>query len=282
MRSLEQVVAANPYPDFADWWPMGDQFLLFMAHAIGSQWRALAGAAITMAHVQRDVHNYIQLVYQRTARPTLVIDFLHPCGPKTIQSGEFDALSYAFYKSAFGALNTSMVDPSIQQRKRHAFTQRVGKLFYEQVHAHLSLSLPEQLSNSDELLLLENAIAQVGKFLKQQGYLRDHFAFHFDVDLHHDGQQILQRRKDLILRLREGRCVYALYEMGYPVILPSAVYLYQTLGEAQHHSSRTMEELFGRIGCIASETADFDPTGYPSEMVVELWKIQTSPTSCRS
>ena len=61
--------------------------------------------------------------------------------------------------------------------------------------------------------------------------------------------------------------------MGYPVILPSAVYLYQTLGEAQHHSSRTIEELFARIGYVASETPDFDPTGYPSYRVVELWEI---------
>ena len=62
--------------------------------------------------------------------------------------------------------------------------------------------------------------------------------------------------------------------MGYPIILPSAVYLYQTIGEAQHHSSRTIEELFARCGCTASETDDFDPTGYPSELVVELWEIK--------
>ncbi|MEM8681700.1 MAG: hypothetical protein AAGF97_20315, partial [Planctomycetota bacterium] len=67
---------------------------------------------------------------------------------------------------------------------------------------------------------------------------------------------------------------YALYEMGYPVILPSAVYLYHTVGEAQHHSSRTIEELFDRVGIEARETDDFDPIGYPSDRVVELWEIQ--------
>jgi hypothetical protein len=62
--------------------------------------------------------------------------------------------------------------------------------------------------------------------------------------------------------------------MGYPVILPSAVYLYQTIGEAQHHSSRTIEELFARVNCDARETNDFDPTEYPSDRVVELWEIR--------
>ena len=71
-----------------------------------------------------------------------------------------------------------------------------------------------------------------------------------------------------------GERGYALYEMGYPVILPSAVYLYNTLGEAQHHSSRTIEELFGRVGFQARETDDFDPSGFPSDRVVELWEIR--------
>ena len=62
--------------------------------------------------------------------------------------------------------------------------------------------------------------------------------------------------------------------MGYPIILPSAVYLYHTMGEAQHHSSRTIEELFDRIGYEARETDDFDPIGYPSDMVIELWEIR--------
>ena len=61
-----------------------------------------------------------------------------------------------------------------------------------------------------------------------------------------------------------------LYEMGYPAILPSAVYLFRLLGEVQHHSSRTIEELFPRMGCEARETDDFDPTCFPAELVVEL------------
>ncbi len=123
-------------------------------------------------------------------------------------------------------------------------------------------------------MVLQQAIAQVGNFLQAQGYLRDHFAFRFDVHIQHAGRQINQTTDDVIRQLQDNRTVYALYEMGYPAILPSAVYLYHTIGEAQHHSSRTIEELFGRMGYRASETADFDPTGYPSDLVVELWEIR--------
>jgi hypothetical protein len=58
------------------------------------------------------------------------------------------------------------------------------------------------------------------------------------------------------------------------VILPSAVHLFQTVGEAQHHSSRTLGELFERAGREAGETHDFDPSGFPSDRVVELWEIR--------
>jgi hypothetical protein len=138
----------------------------------------------------------------------------------------------------------------------------------------LGLTLPPQLQRAHDFVELQTAIGRVGNFLQDQGYLRDHFAFHFDVTLQHGADTIVQRPDTVIPRLTQGQVAYALYEMGYPVILPSAVYLYQTLGEAQHHSSRTIEELFGRVGCTASETPDFDPTGYPSDLVVELWEIR--------
>jgi hypothetical protein len=77
-----------------------------------------------------------------------------------------------------------------------------------------------------------------------------------------------------LAHLHHNGLAYALYEMGYPIILPSAVYLYHTVGEAQHHSSRTIEELFELIGYEARETDDFDPTGHPSDLVVELWEIR--------
>ena len=84
----------------------------------------------------------------------------------------------------------------------------------------------------------------------------------------------MQQADDVVQHLQRDHLAYALYEMGYPVILPSAVYLYHTIGEAQHHSSRTIENLFAEVGYDARETDDFDPIGYPSEMVVELWEIR--------
>ena len=90
----------------------------------------------------------------------------------------------------------------------------------------------------------------------------------------HNGQSVKQSQDQTLANLNDNGLANAIYEMGYPIILPSAVYLYHTLGEAQHHSSRTIEELFDRAGCEARETDDFDPIGYPSDRVVELWEIK--------
>ncbi|MYA78223.1 MAG: hypothetical protein F4Y17_11895 [Gemmatimonadetes bacterium] len=95
------------------------------------------------------------------------------------------------------------------------------------------------------------------------------------MDVEQGDTRIIQHGDEVVSRLQSGRLAHALYEMGYPVILPSAVYLYHTIGEAQHHSSRTIENLFGEVGYDARETDDFDPIGYPSELVVELWEIRS-------
>ena len=149
----------------------------------------------------------------------------------------------------------------------------MGRRFFQQLAIHLALDLPGQLMNANDFKSLQQAIAQTGGFLVKEGYLRDHFAFRFDVTASRGEQSISQSETDFLPAL-SGGVAYALYEMGYPIILPSAVYLYQTIGEAQHHSSHTIEELFARCGCAASETDDFDPTGYPSELVVELWEVR--------
>lgn len=271
--TLATVVAMKPYPDYAAWWPMGSDFMAFMADAIGAQWRAVVGEWADLLPVQQEVEHYIDVVYQRVAHPTLATDFLHAPGLSTFQSGEFDALSYAFFKHAYSTLAAKIADEAALRQARHAFTQQVGRRFYQQVHDHLAIRLPTQLAAEADFVTLQAALQQVGAFLQTQGYLRDHFAFHFDVTIRHAGRQLTQRAAEVVTQVQAKRTVYALYEMGYPAILPSAVYLYHTMGEAQHHSSRTIEELFGRMGYRASETADFDPTGYPSDLVVELWEI---------
>lgn len=269
--TLAEAVERQPYPDFQEWWPVGGHFVSFMAGAILPEWQALAGDfAAVVAHVQE----YTRLVYHRESRPLLVDDFVEGRGLDGLFSGEFDALSYGFYRDAFQRLAGATVggDASLDAARRD-FTRGVGRRFFAQMAAHLSLSLPGQLANADDFARLQRAINRVGSFLLTEGYLRDHFAFRFDVAASRGGQAISQAVGDFLPAL-SGGVAYALYEMGYPIILPSAVYLYQTVGEAQHHSSRTIEELFARCGCRASETDDFDPTGFPSEMVVELWEIR--------
>lgn len=273
-KTLAQIVAEKPYLDYAEWWPMGKTFLAFMSVAIGTAWRAVGHDELALPAVQQDVTDYIECVYRRSARSTLAADFLYGQTLATMRSGEFDALSYAFFKSAFLDIVPQAATAAEAALARRAFTQQVGKQFYHQLHEHLGLSLPATLTRPADFVQLQQALTTVGDFLQAQGYLRDHFAFRFDVTATRPTREIQQKATDFIADLQQYGVAYALYEMGYPAILPSAVYLFHTLGEAQHHSSRTIEELFGRMGYLASETADFDPTGYPSDGVVELWEIR--------
>jgi hypothetical protein len=261
--SFPQLVAEHPFPEFADWWPLGPTFLEFMSEAIVAEWRDLSPGDGDLEGIQRYAAGYAQTVYGRSLHPRLTKEFADK-RVAHIHSGEFDALSYAFYRSAF----------EIRPEEKRPFTQRVGKRFFTAVHEHLHLDLPPKLQTPAQFAQLQSNIQRVGDFLQSEGYLRDHFAFTFNVNVTHAGKTILQTEASFLADLQANGIAYALYEMGYPVILPSAVYLYHTIGEAQHHSSRTIEELFDRVGCEARETDDFDPTGFPSDMVVELWEIR--------
>lgn len=273
---MHEAVRRQPYPDFQKWWKLGSHFVGFMAGAIVAEWRAIEPAG-DLARVATFVEEYTGLVYGRESRPALVDDFVAQPNRDSFHSGEFDALSYAFYRDTFERLAQTETEffkkTQFLKEARRNFTRRVGRRFFQQMTDALSLSLPDQLTDADDFSRLQQAIAQTGDFLVSEGYLRDHFAFRFDVTASRGGQSISQSEADFLPAL-SGGVAYALYEMGYPIILPSAVYLYRTIGEAQHHSSRTIEELFARCGCAASETADFDPTGFPSELVVELWEIR--------
>ncbi|RLT45364.1 MAG: hypothetical protein DWI57_00920 [Chloroflexi bacterium] len=267
--TLQEAVRRQPYPDFQKWWKLGSHFVGFMAEAIVAEWRAVQPAG-DLGQVAAYVDEYAGLVYIREIRPSLLDDFVARRNLNSFHSGEFDALSYTFYRDAFEGL--AQAETAFLKEARRDFTRRVGRRFFQQLHSHLALDLPTQLTSADDFSRLQQAIAQTGDFLVGEGYLRDHFAFRFDLTASRGGHPITQRKADFLPAL-SGGVAYALYDMGYPIILPSAVYLYQTIGEAQHHSSRTIEELFARCGCTASETDDFDPTDFPSELVVELWEI---------
>ncbi len=279
-KTLNQIVAEKPFHDYAAWWPMGQTFVSFMSEAILSQWSELHENDGDLGDVRAYVAIYLKTVFGRETRPALVEDFVKQSFSRPIQSGEFDALSYAFYRAAFELIERHLDvydhplygNPLAEERR--SFTKRVGKIFFRQVHDYLPLALPNGLHDEESFARLKECIQAVGAFLRAEGYLRDHFAFSFTLDVEHAGRRIGQREAEFLANLNQQGMAYALYEMGYPVILPSAVYLYHTLGEAQHHSSRTIEELFAWVGYEARETDDFDPTGYPADKVVELWEIR--------
>lgn len=265
LRSLAEAVAARPFPDYAAWWPVKEVFAGCMAQAIGASWRQLPGNSGELAPVRDYVRKYMQLVYQRPPHPGLVEAFAAGAADP-LRSGEFDSLSYGFFRSAFE------LAPD-----RHGFAQAVGRRFFDAVMPTLDLALPLRLHSPAEFVQLQSALQRLGRFLLEQGYLRTHFAFRFDVARAAGGERIHQTADQVVTRLQQGRRAYALYEMGYPAILPSAVYLFNTFGEAQHHSSRMIEELFSRVGYDAGETDEFDPTGFGADLVVELWQIRPRP-----
>ncbi len=267
-KKLAELVKKNPFPSFQKWWPMGESlsgqmFLRLMSHSF-----AMAGEDIfggyKLSSVADFAHEYLRLVYgkQRSEQidtEILVRSFVSRQKVETIQSGQFDAVSYAFFRYALEIIAKIEDSPTSITRQWHLFTQRSGHYFFDGLAPRLKLLLPTQLKQKSDLVQLQSAINKLGRFLLAAGYLREHFVFKF-------------RGQVLATLARTGKA-RALYEMGYPAILPSATYLYQMFGEAQHHSSRMIEELFARIGYQAHEI-DFTPVGQPEHRVVELWEIK--------
>lgn len=273
-RNLAEIVHKRPFPEFEEWWEMGYDFIRFMSSAINAHWYDLLKEAGGLYLIQDLANEYLHLVYAKESSPELVSNFVSSDFPHVIHSGEFDALSYAFYRSAFEFIaQKHKDDESAMVAERRNFTIRVGKSFFNALLEHLQLNIPTALNTPADLVLLKQNLNRIGDFLLRQGYLRDHCEFTFAVDVKHAGKHIIQKPEDFLNNLHQNNRGYALYIMGYPAILPSAVYLYQLFGEAQHHSSRTIEELFQRVGYNASETADFNPTNYPSDKIVEFWSI---------
>ena len=273
-KTLAQVVAERPFPEYSTWWAIGNDFASFMSDAIVSEWSALSGGDRDLDRVKGCASEYVETVYGRKAGASLVDDFVRGNFQEPLQSGEFDALSYAFFRSAFDLVAQDFGQEASLETERRLFTKRVGKRFFAQVEDRLHLNVPSRMDDEASFSQLKECIGKVGAFLIEQGYYRDRVAFRFDVEVEHQGKKIVQRESDVLSRLERDGSAYALFEMSYPIILPSAVYLFHTLGEAQHHSSRTLEELFDRAGYEAGETKDFDPMGFPSDLVVELWEIR--------
>src|SRR5262245_56331722 len=117
-KTLNQIVAEKPFYDYAEWWPMGAEFLSFMSEAIVSQWAALAHNTGDLEPVRAYLAEYLSTVFGREARSALLEDFVRQQFTLPLLSGEFDALSYAFFRSAFELIEPSPPELSSQFRVR--------------------------------------------------------------------------------------------------------------------------------------------------------------------
>ena len=174
--TLSTAVSQHPYPEYQEWWPMGESVLALMADAILSQWRPLSPSADSVASIQETVDEYISLVYGRQARPELAASFAAAADRGTVQSGEFDALSYAFFLSAYRKFASQFSGDDLS-RARREFAERVGAHFFSHLSEHLTLEPPRALQSGADLALVKSAIQCVGEFLLEEGYLRSRFAF---------------------------------------------------------------------------------------------------------
>jgi len=274
MMCLAKVVQERSFPEFAIWWGIGYDFSGFMSRAIVSQWLELNESKRKFEQVQYHLTEYLKLVYGRIAEIDLLENFVRQDFSRALYSGEFDALSYAFYRSAFETLAEKHIeDKTTVARERKRFTNQVGKIFFSNIQDHLRLNLPSDLRDQTQFAQLQRNLELIGGFLLSQGYLRDQCEFTFNVDAIQNNEHIIQDTDNFLQNIQQNKPGYGLYIMGYPAILPSAIYLYKMFGEAQHHSSRMIEELFARVGYKARETDNFDPSNFPPDKVVELWVI---------
>ena len=220
----------------------------FMSIAIVSQWKQLDGTKAGLERIQSYLDEYLSLVYNQAVRSDLLKNFMEQDFLSSFYSGEFDALSYAFYRSAFETIaERHSQDGELLLHTRREFTKNVGRIFFASIQEYLHLDLPSALKTPPQFLQVQNSIALIGEFLIGQGYLREQCEFTFSVDVAQTDQHIFQATDDFLKNLNSKGIGYALYIMGYPAIFPSAVYLYQMFSEAQHHSSRKRMTLILQI-----------------------------------
>src|SRR5690606_13006913 len=136
--SLAEAVAAHPLPEFAIWWPVKEVFVRCAARAVSEAWRQLPGNSGKLSPVRALVSEYLEQVYQRPLTPGRVA----ACGARaadSLGSGEFDAISYGFFQSAFE-----------KTQSKPEFAREVGQRFLRQVVSALDLVLPAGLGSDDE------------------------------------------------------------------------------------------------------------------------------------
>ena len=174
---------------------MGTEFTRFMSKAIIQSWTGLGG----IEAVQPYLAEFTQLVYGREASPDLATRFAAASLDQQFYSGEFDALSYAFYRSAFEAIHqTHPGDKEAIASEQRAFTRQVGAAFFNQAHDHLVLELPQYLVSPAQFAQLQEQLQILSSFLLNQGYLRDQCDFSFEVQSCHGDFKIQQTSNEFL------------------------------------------------------------------------------------
>ena len=110
-RELASVVAERPFREFSPWWEMGNEFIQFMSTAIVSEWTKLNGTKDGLEKIQSYLDEYLGLVYDQNAHPNLLKNFIERDFSSPFYSGEFDALSYAFYRAALETIVRQTLNP---------------------------------------------------------------------------------------------------------------------------------------------------------------------------
>ena len=150
-------------PIFPTGGPWARDFLAFMAQAIGTEWRAVTGTKRgDLAAVQTDLPSILSwsIIVWRDQRLLPILSRASTC---TIRSGEFDALSYAFYKSAFETFSATIADTTAMADAAMALHSVLASLFINQLHEHLALRLPNQLQTEADFTHLQKAIDRAGR-----------------------------------------------------------------------------------------------------------------------
>ncbi len=297
---LGEVVEENPYPEFTGTeayrrmsdqpslgqlpWPMGGEFIGLISDSIVGLWRDYLGELgfnSDLEEVKDVFQTYMGTVYDVDVDRSIVEDFVvHGIGEETrITSSEFDALSFAFYFHVYEKIEEELSESEAEVRK-YQFAVDVGERVFSNLESHLDFSLPdsyEDVEDLDEYIM--EPLNTIGRFLHNQGYLGTGFDFSLDFEETdpETGDSYSQDAGDFLEDVESGDeqnpAAHGNYVMGMPSILPSAVYLFNIKDEAQHHSSRIIQEVFNQMGIMGKELDNFDPEGYDSEEVVEIWEF---------
>jgi len=176
-KQLSRLVEEYPFPDFVEWWELGATFSALMAESVFSQWFALHKNDSEMRLTNEGVVDYLKVVYGRKMRVSLVEDLVRQNFAVPLQSGEFDALSYAFYKSAFLFIgNSHKNDRYSSNRERYAFTKQVGEILFRNIAHYLDLHVPTNGINESSFSQLDACLRKIGIFLEKlricTGWLR--------------------------------------------------------------------------------------------------------------